>query len=226
MLESNEELTNKLLEKAKSMRPLLIRNAYYYTRDIHKAEDVYQETLLNLWKKAHLYKGRGSMSNWIKIINKREGIRYFKRKILPNLCEISEGFLEDDKKIMTLVIDPRYNSPLEDNIEDESIELLRGSVEKLSDELRRPIQLKIYEDKSYKYMASIFGITREAIRLRIERALLLLSEIAKKCEIFEEPSITLGQEQKQFKRRSYGYDKNYGEWDGSWDNIVRNLEGN
>ena len=68
-------------------------------RDNELAEELTQETMLTVWKKAHLFSNwKGSPSAWIFTIARNNRIDRFRKQSISHYTDISEVEIEDEKQ--------------------------------------------------------------------------------------------------------------------------------
>src|SRR5690348_4434938 len=82
----------RLLE---TLRPDLLRFAWWLARDRAVAEDVVQETLIRAWKSKDELKDPAAARPWLLTILRREHARLYERKRLPTVDVDSVEALED-----------------------------------------------------------------------------------------------------------------------------------
>lgn len=125
-----------------------------YGNGIMSSEDLYQEVLYNLWKSYPSFRGDCSLSTWT-------------YRITINTC-ISSSRLrnKEDKQL-----DIRYALDIcdEDNIvKKENIELIHNIIGQLS-LIDQSLMLLWLEEKSYKEIAEIMGLSETNIASRLNR---------------------------------------------------------
>src|ERR1700748_2303149 len=78
---SDEQLTRLL----QSLRPDLLRFAFWLARDRTVAEDVVQETMLRAWRARGELRNAAAARPWLLTIVRRENARLHERKKLPTV---------------------------------------------------------------------------------------------------------------------------------------------
>jgi RNA polymerase sigma-70 factor (ECF subfamily) len=142
----------RLLE---TLRPDLLRFAFWLARDRAVAEDVVQETLIRAWKSKDELKDPAAARPWLLTIVRREHARLYERKRLPTVDVDSIEALEDP----ALAIDG-----------DAGLADLRGAILKLPDEYREPLVLQVLGGFSTSEIAKELNLTQAAVLTRLFRA--------------------------------------------------------
>ena len=78
----------RLLE---SLRPDLVRFAFWLARDRSVAEDVVQETLIRAWKARAELKDSAATRPWLLTIVRREHARLYERKVVTGELKSAKG---------------------------------------------------------------------------------------------------------------------------------------
>lgn len=138
--------------------------AYLYrlSGDMHEADELASETFVRAWKARASITG-GTISSWLFAIatNLHRNRRRWWRRRLKWLAGMEEDFPE-----------ARDPSPAPDDsaMRDESAARVRAAVLALPDELREPLVLAVYEEKSQAEIGLILGLTVKAVEHRVARA--------------------------------------------------------
>ncbi len=125
------------------------------------AEELSQETLLTLWRKAHLFNPQGaSASGWIYTIARnlrRDRLRreHHPAETMPDLGLVPEEVAQPDAAFETVDLEAR----------------VREAVSRLSDEQKRVVQLSFFEDKPHAEIASDLNIPLGTVKSRIRLAM-------------------------------------------------------
>jgi RNA polymerase sigma-70 factor (ECF subfamily) len=142
----------RLLE---TLRPDLLRFAFWLARDRSVAEDVVQETLIRAWKSKNELKDPAAARPWLLTIVRREHARLYERKRLPTVDVDSVEALED----------PALASDGDARLAD-----LRGALLRLPDEYREPLVLQVLGGLSTSEIARELDLTQAAVLTRLFRA--------------------------------------------------------
>src|SRR5271154_1617912 len=111
-----------------SMRPDLLRFAFWLSRDRALAEDVVQETMLRAWKAQDSLLDEAAAKPWFLTIIRREYARTFERKRFVTV-DVDELIATED--------------PLLAATQDQDLGEMRAALFKLPDEYREPLVLQV-----------------------------------------------------------------------------------
>ena len=138
----------------------LFRLALRITLDRADAEDVVQETMIKVWSKR---------DSWDDIDN----VEAFSMTICRNLALDHAKRRENDNERLDTdnVREPVAPSdPFEQAVNQDRVQIVRRIVDSLPEKQRSCIQLRDFEGKQYKEIASILTITEEQVKVNIFRA--------------------------------------------------------
>ena len=138
-----------------SLRPDLLRFAFWLSRDRALAEDVVQESMLRAWKARDSLLDEGAAKPWFLTIIRREFARTFERKRLP-LVDIDELINSEE---------PGLASAPENDLAE-----LRAAIFKLPDEYREPLVLQVLMGYSTAEIARELNLSEPAVLTRLFRA--------------------------------------------------------
>lgn len=150
-----------------------------YLADSDLAEDVFQNTFVQLYIKIHQYEAGRPVRPWLYAIATNQAIDALRRqKRHPSIRLDVEG--DDEKEgdlphLMTL-LESRGPSPLEQLQGDERRQLVRSTVDKLPDFLKQVVILAYYQGLKYKDIAGILEIPVGTVKSRLHTALCRLHE--------------------------------------------------
>src|SRR5690349_16891997 len=122
---TDEQLTSLL----QSLRPDLLRFAFWLARDRAIAEDIVQETLLRAWKARKELRDSTAVRAWLLTIVRRENARLHERKRLPTV-DLDEVVSSQDIALALEDADPEIAD-------------LRRVMLRLPDEYREPLVLQV-----------------------------------------------------------------------------------
>jgi len=142
----------RLLE---TLRPDLVRFAFWLARDRAVAEDVVQETLIRAWKSRDELKDTAAARPWLLTIVRREHARLYERKRLPTV----------DVEQVEALGDPALASDGDAGLED-----LRRAIMQLPDEYREPLVMQVLGGLSTTEIAAELKLTQPAVLTRLFRA--------------------------------------------------------
>ena len=138
----------------------LFRLALRITLDRADAEDVVQETMIKVWSKR---------DSWDDIDN----VEAFSMTICRNLALDHAKRRENENERLDAdnVREPvAPSNPFEQAVNQDRVQIVRRIVDSLPEKQRSCIQLRDFEGKQYKEIASILTITEEQAKVNIFRA--------------------------------------------------------
>jgi RNA polymerase sigma-70 factor (ECF subfamily) len=138
-----------------SLRPDLLRFAFWLSRDRALAEDVVQETLLRAWKAQDSLLDEAAAKPWFLTIIRREYARSFERKRFVTV-DVEELVAQEE--------------PMLAAAEDQELAELRAAVFKLPDDYREPLVLQVLMGYSTAEIAAELNLSNAAVLTRLFRA--------------------------------------------------------
>jgi RNA polymerase sigma-70 factor (ECF subfamily) len=138
-----------------SLRPDLLRFAFWLSRDRALAEDVVQETMLRALKSQDSLQDEGAAKPWLLTIIRREYARTFERKRFVTL-DVEELIAKEEPTLAAA--------------DNEDLVELRAAIFKLPDEYREPLVLQVLMGYSTAEIAVELGLTSGAVLTRLFRA--------------------------------------------------------
>jgi RNA polymerase sigma-70 factor (ECF subfamily) len=157
--------------------------AYRILQDKEKAYDVLQETALSAFKNLKKFKGKSAFSTWLYKIALNYALMH-KRK--QKSLEKKMTFIptENESKIYESIdteelsnIQTVEDNPIKTLEEQELINILNDSLNKLPEKYRTVFILKELEGKSIEEVAKILNLSPAAIKTRLHRSRLFLREL-------------------------------------------------
>jgi RNA polymerase sigma-70 factor (ECF subfamily) len=138
-----------------SLRPDLLRFAFWLSRDRALAEDVVQETLLRAWRAQDTLLNEAAAKPWFLTIIRREYARTFERKRLPTV-DVEELIAQEAP---TLAAGDEHD-----------IQELRAALFKLPEDYREPLVLQVLMGYTTAEIAAELGLSNAAVLTRLFRA--------------------------------------------------------
>jgi RNA polymerase sigma-70 factor, ECF subfamily len=138
-----------------SLRPDLLRFAYWLGRDRQLAEDVVQEAMLRAWKSLDSLTDEGKAKSWLLTIVRREFARSFERKRL----EVSDldALVAAEADVLAAEAD-------------DDLAQMREALFRLEDEYREPLVLQVMMGYTTQEIADAMGMQQGAVLTRLFRA--------------------------------------------------------
>ncbi len=124
-----------------------------YARNEEELKDFIQEVTIQLWRSHKKFENRSKVSTWV-------------YRVTLNVCLAMSR--KNSRSVDAVSLDNVQVSEEIDEVEKEQIELLYRAVRKLK-EADRAIVLLYLENKSYKEIAEILGITVSNVGVKVNR---------------------------------------------------------
>ena len=150
-----------------------------YLRDSALAEDVFQNTFLQLYLKSGQYEPGNPVRPWLYTIATHQAIDALRRNgrhQAISLDEQRETEGEGDCQRLTELLETREPGPFDHASRAEQREQVRAAVEQLPDFLREVLVLAYYQGLKYREIAGIVGIPVGTVKSRLHAALVKLQE--------------------------------------------------
>ena len=138
----------------------LFRLALRITLNRFEAEDIVQDTLIKVWNRRSDWNDIDSIEAFSLTICRNLSLDRIKRK------ENNNDSLEDVKGAEPLA----SSNPQDRMIQADRVGLIKRIVDSLPEKQRSCMQLRDFEGKSYKEIATILDITEEQVKVNIFRA--------------------------------------------------------
>jgi RNA polymerase sigma-70 factor (ECF subfamily) len=144
-------LENTFLEMVRNNERVIFKIISFYANEDHPVNDLYQEVVINLWKAYPGFRGDCKESTWI-------------YRIALNTCVT---FFRKSKKT-PVYVDITIDIPDMDDNKDDDIKTLYHLINKLG-KIEKALVLLYLEEKSYKEMAEITGLTATNVATKLGR---------------------------------------------------------
>jgi RNA polymerase sigma-70 factor (ECF subfamily) len=138
-----------------SLRPDLLRFAFWLARDRALAEDVVQEAMIRAWKAQDSLLDEGAAKPWFLTIIRREYARSFERKRFVTV-DVEELIAKEE--------------PMLAAADDQELAELRAAIFKLPGEYREPLVMQVLMGYSTAEIAAELGLSNAAVLTRLFRA--------------------------------------------------------
>jgi RNA polymerase sigma factor (sigma-70 family) len=144
----------------KPHEPAMMRTIWRLTRDSDDAEDVFQETLCELWKRRNK-------------VERHPNVKALLLKISTcHACNCLRSRSARKKRLQPLnrdVLADRRSGPLETLQRKETAELILGGLRRLSKRQGESICLRIVEGLDYEDIAKAMGCSESTVRVHVKR---------------------------------------------------------
>jgi len=155
-----QKLETDFLRIIQENNRIIYKVTSFYTDQITTIEDLFQEVVLNLWKAFPNYRKESQVSTWIYRIALNTCVSYYRKST---------------RRLVCVTITPEIKVYAEDH---ESIAALYACINQLG-KLERALILLWLEDRPYKEIAEIMGITTTNVSTKINRIKEKLKQISK-----------------------------------------------
>ena len=150
-----------------------------YLGDSDLADDVFQNTFVQLYTKLHQYEAGRPVRPWLYAIATNQAIDALRREGRHQTIRLNVD-AEDGNDVelphLLTVLESRTPGPLEQLQGEERKRLIRASVDKLPDFLKQVVILAYYQGLKYKDIADIMDIPVGTVKSRLHTALCRLCE--------------------------------------------------
>jgi RNA polymerase sigma-70 factor (ECF subfamily) len=159
------------------------RELYGYLRrylgDEHLADDVFQNTFVQVYQKAGQYEPGRPVRPWLYTIATNQAVDALRRQNRHSAVSLDQTSGESpDGELRTLLdlLESSSSDPLDQVQGEERRALVRAAVDQLPDFLRQVVILAYYQGLKYRDVAAILGIPVGTVKSRLHAALLRLYE--------------------------------------------------
>ncbi len=130
-----------------------------------ECQDLAQETFLRAWRSFDGFRGDAQPLTWLLTIATNLWRNRNRDAAAAKRAGDEEPLLDNDPP------DPASGEgPLDEAIGSERRRLLKTEIDKLPPKMRRCVQLRVYQDRSYRDIAEILGVTVETAKSQVSLA--------------------------------------------------------
>lgn len=149
-----KENERKFIELVTGNQQIIYKVCYFYTSDDFTLDELYQETVINLWKAFPGFRGDSKVSTWIYRIAMNTCVSYMRKSssrpdTIPITFNLADNLVDNDTQNIYLQ------------------ELYR-MINKLG-KLERALVLLYLEDKSHQEISEIMGISKNNVAVKLSR---------------------------------------------------------
>lgn len=157
------------------MKDKLFRLALRITLNQQDAEDVVQETLIKIWNRRDSLDKIESLEPWAMTIARNLAIDNLRKQDLHRTISIDTPVEDPTKEapsqpLASAITDSLRTTPYERMQEKERLDMVRNLMNSLPEKQRTAMQLRDFEEKSYKEIADIMQISEDQVKINIFRA--------------------------------------------------------
>jgi RNA polymerase sigma-70 factor, ECF subfamily len=161
-------------ELVRRHQPLVFAILHRYERDVHKLEDLAQETFVKVWRSLEQFDGRAPFQHWLSKIAVNVALDHL-RKQKRTRNEIGFADLGED------ALEWLHNDGGKNELEASAArEILEVAMRELSPVERLVITLQEIEGRSVKEISALTGSSGVAVRVRAMRARIKLRKVLEK----------------------------------------------
>lgn len=150
--------------------------AFKLCRDQEKAEESFQDTFVNVYRKIDQFDGRSKFSTWLYTIVANNCLMKRRRRKLEDLLESYDEppDVEDEKVQKQLTA--WNDTPMERLLQGELKEKLDEAIQQLPDDYKMIFVLRDLEQKTAEETAAITGLSVPAVKSRLRRSRIFLRQ--------------------------------------------------
>lgn len=150
--------------------------AFKLCRDKEKAEESFQDTFVNVFRKIDQFDGRSKFSTWLySIVANNCLMKRRKRKIEDLLESLDEPPDTEDETVKRQLV-AWDDTPAEKLLHGELKEQLDAAIQKLPDDYRVVFVLRDLEQRTAEETSKITGLSVPAIKSRLRRSRIFLRQ--------------------------------------------------
>ncbi|QUH19555.1 RNA polymerase sigma factor [Alkaliphilus sp. B6464] len=148
----------------------LLRLGYIIIGDYQLAEDILQESYINIYRNIHRFSGKSTLLTWVTRITINNAKQALKKKRRKTWIPFYDGIKENSEP----------HSITYEIIKKEEIEKLREILIDLPLKYREALYLYYYEEMKIKEIAAILDIGESGVKSRLQRGRNMLQERLRK----------------------------------------------
>lgn len=158
-----------------------------YLGDRTLAEDVFQNTFLQVYTKIGQYEQGRPVRPWLYTIATHQAIDALRRVGRNQTLSLEQGREASDESHLFDLVESRHPGPLDQAQGEERRQLVRASVDRLPDFLKQVVILAYYHGLKYRDIADILAIPVGTVKSRLHAALVRLQEAWSEVSALREP---------------------------------------
>lgn len=150
--------------------------AFKLCRDKEKAEESFQDTFVNVFRKIDQFDGRSKFSTWLYSIVANNCLMKRRRRKIEDLLEsLDEPPDTEDESVQRQLV-AWDDTPVEKLLHGELKEQLDAAIQKLPDDYRLVFVLRDLEQRTAEETSKITGLSVPAIKSRLRRSRIFLRQ--------------------------------------------------
>ena len=145
-----KQLEKEFLDMISAHKRIIYKVCYIYAKDPDDLNDLFQETVLNLWKSFPRFRGDSKLTTWVYRIAMNTNITYLRRSnTRPQTADVVGQFADEEGTAGQL-------------------RELYKLINQLGN-MERALILLWLEERSYQEMADILGISKANVAVKLNR---------------------------------------------------------
>jgi RNA polymerase sigma-70 factor (ECF subfamily) len=162
---NEEERTQCFEEILRNYENRIYNLVYWRVGNEEDARDLTQDVFLKVYKALPKFEGRSSAYTWVYRIALNHTTNFLRRKRIFRFFGIEKA--AEDPRIAEDPRDEMEKAPMRAKV--------RDKVQKLPDKYKQVVMLYYFEQKSYREMEEILGVSQGTLKSRLNRARAILS---------------------------------------------------
>lgn len=150
--------------------------AYKLCRDKEKAEESFQDTFVNVFRKIDQFDGRSKFSTWLYTIVANNCLMKRRRRKLEDLLESYDEAPDVEDEEVQKQLASWDDTPAEKLLRRELKEQLDRAIQQLPDDYKVVFVLRDIEQKTAEETAKITGLSVPAVKSRLRRSRMFLRQ--------------------------------------------------
>jgi RNA polymerase sigma-70 factor (ECF subfamily) len=148
--------------------------AFKLCRNEEKAQESYQDTFINVYRKIGQFDSRSKFSTWLYSIVANNCLMHRRKRKLEGLLESLDEAPDTDDKNVQKQLAAWDDSPIETMMNKEMREQLDAAIQELPDEYKVVFVLRDLEEKTAEETAKILKLSVPAVKSRLRRSRIFL----------------------------------------------------
>ncbi len=150
--------------------------AFKLCRDKEKAEESFQDTFINVYRKIDQFDGRSKFSTWLYAIVANNCLMKRRKRKLEKLLESLDDAPDVENEHVQKQLQSWDDTPIETMINKELRKQLDDAIQQLPDEYKVVFVLRDLENKTAEETAKILKLSVPAVKSRLRRSRIFLRE--------------------------------------------------
>lgn len=148
--------------------------AFKLCRDKEKAEESFQDTFINVFRKIDQFDSRSKFSTWLYTIVANNCLMNRRKRKLEGLLESLDAAPDVENEHVQQQLAAWDDSPIETMMNKELRERMDAAIQELPDDYKVVFVLRDLEDKTAEETAKILKLTIPAVKSRLRRSRMFL----------------------------------------------------